>query len=187
VRVQPRASRSEIVGWRADGVLSVRVAAPPVEGAANAAVAALLAAALGVRDPAPPRGRTGMKRIMLVVVGGLILAAAPARADHNGAPAFTSTTDRAPERGGAVEVPGTEHSLDINLKLGLNGFRLGSRLFGREGYLGGAWLNGETRKDGFSLDGRVEHDGTVHDFRFNAEIDEWLHRMLRRPARALDL
>jgi uncharacterized protein YggU (UPF0235/DUF167 family) len=27
VRVQPRAARTEIVGWRADGTLSVRVAA----------------------------------------------------------------------------------------------------------------------------------------------------------------
>ena len=38
VRVQPRAPRSEIVGWRTDGTLSVRVAAPPVEGQANAAL-----------------------------------------------------------------------------------------------------------------------------------------------------
>lgn len=127
-----------------------------------------------------------MKRIMLVVVGGLLLVAAPAHADHNGARALTSTP-ATPERGGKVEVPGTEHSLDIDLKLGLHGFRLGSRLFGREGYLGGAWLNGETRRDGFSLEGRMEHDGKVHDFRFNAEIDEWLHRMLGWPGRALDL
>ncbi|HOQ29005.1 MAG TPA: DUF167 domain-containing protein [Armatimonadota bacterium] len=47
VRVQPRASRSEIVGWR-DGVLQVRLTAPPVEGAANAACIELLADTLGV-------------------------------------------------------------------------------------------------------------------------------------------
>ncbi|HET7340582.1 MAG TPA: DUF167 domain-containing protein, partial [Methylomirabilota bacterium] len=52
VRVQPRAPRSEIVGWRADGTLAVRVAAPPVEGQANAAVAALLAGALRLRASA---------------------------------------------------------------------------------------------------------------------------------------
>jgi uncharacterized protein (TIGR00251 family) len=34
VRVVPRASRSEVVGLH-DGALRVRVAAPPVEGAAN--------------------------------------------------------------------------------------------------------------------------------------------------------
>ena len=48
VRVQPRAPRSEIVGWRADGTLSVRVAAPPVEGQANAALTTLLSRALRV-------------------------------------------------------------------------------------------------------------------------------------------
>ena len=47
VRVTPRASRDELAGWR-DGVLRVRVAAPPVEGRANDAVARLLAKALGV-------------------------------------------------------------------------------------------------------------------------------------------
>jgi hypothetical protein len=46
--------------------------------------------------------------------------------------------------------------MKTTLVLGLNGFRLGGRLFGREGYAGGAWLNGETRAEGFSLDGRVE-------------------------------
>lgn len=47
VRVVPRASRSEIVGEH-DGALRVRVAAPPVEGAANVEVVRLLARALGV-------------------------------------------------------------------------------------------------------------------------------------------
>src|SRR2546430_502152 len=41
------ASRDAILGWQ-DGVLRVRVTAPPVEGAANAAVVALVAKALGV-------------------------------------------------------------------------------------------------------------------------------------------
>ena len=48
VRVQPRAARAAIGDWRADGTLTVRVTAPPVEGRANAAVGALLAEALGV-------------------------------------------------------------------------------------------------------------------------------------------
>lgn len=47
VRVVPRASRSEIVGEH-DGALRVRVAAPPVEGAANEELVRLLARALGV-------------------------------------------------------------------------------------------------------------------------------------------
>lgn len=42
VRVVPRASRSEIVGLH-DGALKVRVAAPPVEGAANEELVRFLA------------------------------------------------------------------------------------------------------------------------------------------------
>ena len=48
VRVVPRAARSEIVGDH-DGALRVRIAAPPVENAANEELLRLLAAALGVR------------------------------------------------------------------------------------------------------------------------------------------
>jgi uncharacterized protein (TIGR00251 family) len=47
VEVQPRASRTEVVGWR-EGRLRVRLTAPPVEGAANAALVGLLAERLGL-------------------------------------------------------------------------------------------------------------------------------------------
>ena len=47
VRVQPRASRSEVVGLH-DGALRVRVQAPPAEGAANDALVELLAKLLDV-------------------------------------------------------------------------------------------------------------------------------------------
>ncbi|MBI4247103.1 MAG: DUF167 domain-containing protein [Candidatus Rokubacteria bacterium] len=70
VRVQPRASRSEVIGWRG-GVLSVRVTAPPVEGEANRAVAALLAQALGVRPSAVSVVRGERGRDKLVRVAGL--------------------------------------------------------------------------------------------------------------------
>lgn len=42
VRVIPRASKSEIIGER-DGALKVRIASPPVDGAANAELIKLLA------------------------------------------------------------------------------------------------------------------------------------------------
>jgi uncharacterized protein len=71
VRVQPRAPRSEIVGWRADGTLSVRVAAPPVEGRANAALAALLAGALDVRPSAVSVEHGAHGRDKLVRIAGL--------------------------------------------------------------------------------------------------------------------
>lgn len=47
VRVVPRASRSEVAGEH-DGALRVRVAAPPVEGAANEELIRTLARALRV-------------------------------------------------------------------------------------------------------------------------------------------
>ena len=47
VRVQPRASKDEVVGYT-DGVLRVRLRAPPVENAANEALVEFLADELGV-------------------------------------------------------------------------------------------------------------------------------------------
>ena len=80
VRVTPRAARDQVVGWT-DGVLRVRVSAPPLEGKANVAVAKLLAKALGVprRRIAVVRGlRDRNKR---VVVEGLTLAQIRERID----------------------------------------------------------------------------------------------------------
>jgi TIGR00251 family protein len=42
VRVVPRASKSEIVGWHEDA-LKIRIASPPVDGAANGELIKLLA------------------------------------------------------------------------------------------------------------------------------------------------
>lgn len=47
VRVIPRASQSEIVGEH-DGALKIRLAAPPVDGAANAELIKLLASVFSV-------------------------------------------------------------------------------------------------------------------------------------------
>jgi hypothetical protein len=47
VYVQPRASRTEVVGWQGDA-LKIRLAAPPVDGAANRALVRFLAKMLAV-------------------------------------------------------------------------------------------------------------------------------------------
>jgi len=77
VRVQPRASRDALAGERA-GALVVRLTAPPVEGAANEALARFLGKALGV-PPSAVRivaGETGRNKV--VAVAGLDAAAARA-------------------------------------------------------------------------------------------------------------
>jgi uncharacterized protein (TIGR00251 family) len=51
VRVLPRASRNQVVGVE-QGAIKIRLTAPPVEGAANAALIELVAEWLGVRKSA---------------------------------------------------------------------------------------------------------------------------------------
>jgi hypothetical protein len=70
VRVQPRASRDELSGERA-GALLVRLSAPPVEGAANAALRRLLARALGIAPSAVEILRGASRRDKLVRVRGV--------------------------------------------------------------------------------------------------------------------
>jgi len=69
VRVVPRASRSEIVGEH-DGALKVRVAAPPVEGAANEELRCTLARALDVPTRAIEIVSGQTSKIKLVRVHG---------------------------------------------------------------------------------------------------------------------
>lgn len=67
LRVTPRAGRDAIDGLRG-GVLRVRLAAPPVEGRANAALVRLLARALGLppRDVRVVRGATAREKLLEV-------------------------------------------------------------------------------------------------------------------------
>ncbi|MCC7538481.1 MAG: YggU family protein [Deltaproteobacteria bacterium] len=68
VRVVPRASRTAVAGEH-DGALKVAIAAPPVDGAANAALVAWLADALDVpkRAVSIVRGETGRSKVVRVL------------------------------------------------------------------------------------------------------------------------
>ena len=67
VRVVPRASKSAVVGEH-EGALRVRVAAPPVEGAANEALIKFLAKEFGVpaRDVEIRSGHTSKTKVVRV-------------------------------------------------------------------------------------------------------------------------
>lgn len=67
VRVAPRASRNAIVGVH-DGALKIALTAPPVSGAANAALVKLLAKRLGVsrNDVVILRGASGREKTLSV-------------------------------------------------------------------------------------------------------------------------
>jgi uncharacterized protein (TIGR00251 family) len=78
VRVQPRAARTEILGEHG-GALKVRVAAPPVDGAANEALARLLAERLEVPKSAVRVVAGTGARSKVVLVEGITPAAAAVR------------------------------------------------------------------------------------------------------------
>ena len=67
IRVQPRAARTEIVGEHG-GALKIRVAAPPVDGAANETLVRFLAERLGVSRSAVTisGGASGRAKVMRV-------------------------------------------------------------------------------------------------------------------------
>ena len=78
VRVQPRASRDALSGER-EGALVVRLTAPPVEGAANEALARFLGKALGVAPKAVRVVRGARGRDKVVSVAGVDAATARER------------------------------------------------------------------------------------------------------------
>lgn len=67
VYVKPRASRSKLLGVK-DGVLTVALRSPPVDGAANAELIAVVAKELGVRksDVTIVSGATGRRKVVAV-------------------------------------------------------------------------------------------------------------------------
>jgi uncharacterized protein (TIGR00251 family) len=78
VHAKPRAKKSAILGVR-EGALEVAIAAPPVDGAANAELVAILAKAFGVPKGSVRVARGEGGRHKLVAIGGLDEAAVRAR------------------------------------------------------------------------------------------------------------
>jgi uncharacterized protein (TIGR00251 family) len=76
--VQPRASRTELIGVRGDEI-RVRVAAPPVDGAANDALVRFLADTIGVARSAVTVISGAGSRSKVVLVTGVTPARAARR------------------------------------------------------------------------------------------------------------
>lgn len=70
VRLQPRGSRDELLGWR-DGVLRAKVSAPPAEGKANRSLCRLIAKRVGVPPSCVSVVRGEKSRDKVVRVEGL--------------------------------------------------------------------------------------------------------------------
>lgn len=103
---------------------------------------------------------------------GVTVAVGPARAEHlTLAPAEPTATEerRTPSEGRPTV------DINIDIKLGTDGFRMGGRVTSPQGVWGG-WLNGTIRPDGFTLDGRVQDPDRATNFKLNADVLEWLLR-----------
>ena len=110
-----------------------------------------------------------MRHFVIVAVVAIAVAAnvGPAAAEH--LTLVESSRD-------ATVAPPESSNLDVQLKVGLDGFRFGSRFFGPKG-VAGAWLNGERRPNGFALDGRLQSDsGRALNFKLDAEALDWATR-----------
>jgi uncharacterized protein (TIGR00251 family) len=68
VRVVPNSSRTETVGWMADGFLKIKLAAPPVDGEANRELVFFLAKTLGLpkNDIEITNGLTSKKKTLRI-------------------------------------------------------------------------------------------------------------------------
>jgi len=71
VRVRPAARRAGLTGRLADGTLQVSVTAPPEGGRANAAVAEVVAGALGIRARQVTVARGATSRAKVLEIEGL--------------------------------------------------------------------------------------------------------------------
>ena|SRR5712692_3423187 len=83
IRVQPRASRNAVVGWTGD-TLNIRLTAPPVEGAANAACREFLADLLDLPQSQLEILRGARSRNKVIRITGLTQDEVHARLSNKG-------------------------------------------------------------------------------------------------------
>jgi hypothetical protein len=96
-----------------------------------------------------------MKTWIIALCGAALLVAAPAVAEHK-------------------NPPRTEGTLDLDVKIDRDGFRIGGRVLGD--HVLGAWLNGRRTEQGFSVDGRVQGEERAYNFKMNADVLDALKR-----------
>jgi hypothetical protein len=96
-----------------------------------------------------------MKTWIIALCGVAVLIASPAVAEHNSGPRADST-------------------LDLDVKIDRDGFRIGGRVLGD--HVLGAWLNGRRTEQGFSVDGRVQGEERAYNFKLNADVLDALKR-----------
>jgi hypothetical protein len=106
-----------------------------------------------------------MKTWIIALCGAVVLVASPAAAGHNGGPR-------------------AERTLDLDVTIDRDGFRVGGRVLGE--HVLGAWLNGRLTGDGFRVDGRVQGEERAYNFTLNADVLDALRRAAARWGR-LDL
>ena len=90
-----------------------------------------------------------MKTWIMALCGVAVLMASPGAAEHKSAPQADAT-------------------LDLDVKVDRDGFRIGGRVLGD--HVLGAWLNGRRTEQGFSVDGRVQGEERAYNFKMNADV-----------------
>jgi hypothetical protein len=100
-----------------------------------------------------------MNMWIIALCGAIVLLTSPAAAEHNSGPRAEST-------------------LDLDVKIDRDGFRLGGRLLGE--HVLGAWLNGRLTEQGLSVDGRVQGEERAYNFKLNADVRDALKRAAAR-------
>jgi uncharacterized protein (TIGR00251 family) len=173
--VQPRAARDEIVAWQGDA-LRMRVSAPPVEGEANAAVAKVLARALGVAPSTVAVVRGERARDKVVRVAGLSLAAVRERLGAVGialalvlAAVAPAAADHLLMEPAARPLAPGPFDADVSVKFDGNQFHIGGRLLGF-GQALNAWVKGRMTERGVSLDGQLQGPKNFN-FHLDADVD----------------